>query len=159
MAFGDRQTTIRDIKGMQILARLLAEPDCDFHVLDLNDPSGAAVVESTEAGAGLDDQARQAYRRRLTEIDQALEEARELNNYGGVDRMLEERDALQSELSRAFGLGGRSRPTGSAAERARVNVTRRLRDAISRIGEQIPEAGQYLDSTVKTGAYCRFSPL
>jgi hypothetical protein len=76
-----------------------------------------------------------------------------------TEGLLAEQDALQRELSRAFGLGGRRRPSGTAAERARVNVTRRVRDAIGKIGEHLPDAARYLDRTVKTGTYCSFSPL
>lgn len=160
--FGGRETSLKDSKGMRILARLLDEPDREFHALDLNDPAGSAVVEPAldEAGVGgLDSQARAAYRRRLAEIDERLQEAREMNDAGAVESLLEEQEALQRELTRAFGLGGRRRRSGSAAERARVNVTRRVRDAIGRIGEQLPEAGRYLDSTVKTGTYCKYTAL
>jgi hypothetical protein len=161
--FAGREAAIRDSKGLQILARLLASPGREFHVLDLNAVSGsAAVVESAANEAaltGLDAQARDAYRRRLREIDETLEEAREMHDSARVEGLLEEQDALQRELSRAYGLGGRRRPSGSAAERARVNVTRRLRDAIGKIGEHLPDAGHYLDNTVKTGTYCKFSPM
>jgi hypothetical protein len=160
--FGSDETAIKDSKGMRILARLLAEPDREFHALDLNDPAGTAIVETglDEAGSGgLDRTAREAYRSRLADIEEALEEARERNDPGRVEVLLEEQDALQRELSRAYGLGGRRRASGTAAERARVNVTRRLRDAIARIGEQLPEAGRYLDTTVKTGTYCKYTAL
>jgi ATP/maltotriose-dependent transcriptional regulator MalT len=161
--FAGREAAIRDSKGLQILARLLGSPGREFHVLDLNAASGsAAVVESAANEAeltGLDARARDAYRRRLREIEETLEEAREMHDSARVEGLLEEQDALQRELSRAYGLGGRRRPSGSAAERARVNVTRRLRDAIGKIGEHLPDAALYLDSTVKTGTYCKFSPL
>jgi hypothetical protein len=166
--FAGREAAIRDSKGLQILARLLASPGREFHVLDLNAVGGgvgggmAAVVGSAAYEAaltGLDGQARDAYRRRLREIDETLEEAREMHDSARVEGLLEEQDALQREVSRAYGMGGRQRPSGSAAERARVNVTRRLRDAIGKIGEHLPDAALYLDSTVKTGTYCKFSPV
>jgi hypothetical protein len=34
-----------------------------------------------------------------------------------------------------------------------------VRDAIGKIGEHLPDAARYLDSTVKTGTYCKFTPL
>ncbi|MGH7896102.1 MAG: hypothetical protein ACREQL_15630, partial [Candidatus Binatia bacterium] len=47
---------------------------------------------------------------------------------------------------------------GSAlvVERARVNVTRRIRDAIDRIAEAHPELGTHLDRTIRTGARCSY---
>ena len=54
-------------------------------------------------------------------------------------------DALLRELKRAVGLGGRDRPTGSDAERARINVVRSLRRAIAAIAVQAPLLGAHLD--------------
>jgi hypothetical protein len=82
-----------------------------------------------------------------------------MSDVSGVEMLLEEQEALQRELTRAFGLGGRQRASGSAAERARVNVTRRIRDAIEKIGEHLPDAARYLDNTIKTGTYCKYTPL
>ena len=159
--FADGEAAVKDSKGVQILARLLGDPEREFHALDLNVPAGAAIVETVDGGglAGLDEQARAAYRRRLAEIAEALDEARAMNDVSGVEMLLEEQEALQRELTRAFGLGGRQRASGSAAERARVNVTRRIRDAIEKIGEHLPDAARYLDNTIKTGTYCKYTPL
>jgi hypothetical protein len=67
-------------------------------------------------------------------------------------------DALLRELKRAVGLGGRDRPTGSDAERARVNVVRSLRRAIAGIAQQAPLLGAHLDESVRTGRYCVYRP-
>ena len=75
---------------------------------------------------------------------------------GRLEKVRHERDALSSELERAFGLGGRARASGSASERARVNVQRRLKDAIGRIAEHDSAMGRFFDKAVSTGTYCRF---
>ena len=75
-----------------------------------------------------------------------------------AERLREERDALTAELRRAVGLGGRLRKIGSVTERARVNVTRRVRDAIARVAEAHPELGRYLTESIRTGTYCSFRP-
>ena len=91
-SFAGTTVLLRDLKGMQYLARLLAEPGREFHVLDLvTAPPGAAVdpgqvsgdglrVGTDDAGPLLDDQARQAYRRRLTEVDEDIAEAEEMGD-------------------------------------------------------------------------------
>jgi hypothetical protein len=56
------------------------------------------------------------------------------------------------------GLGGRDRSTASNAERARVSVTRAIRSAIERIGEQNPALGTHLDAAIRTGTYCSYRP-
>ena len=71
----------------------------------------------------------------------------------------EEIDFITRELSQAFGLGGKARPTSDAAERARVNVRRRLKDVIRRVTEQHADTGRYLENTIKTGTYCRYTPM
>ncbi len=158
LAFRGRQVLLQPTRGMEWLERLIAEPGREWHVLDLaGDPE--APRDPTDSGPLLDRQARDAYRRRLEAIPGELEEADGRRDEAMRDRLLEEQTLLQRELGRAFGLGGRDRPAGKAAERARVNVTRRLRDAIRRISEQHPEAGNYLDKTVKTGRYCSFNPV
>jgi hypothetical protein len=57
-----------------------------------------------------------------------------------------------------MGLGGRERKTGSAAERARVNVQRRLADAMKKIDEACAPLGRLLGRSIRTGAYCAYEP-
>jgi hypothetical protein len=64
----------------------------------------------------------------------------------------------QDELSRAVGLGGRARPAASATERARVNVQRRLEDAVARVSEADAELRAGSAAGVHTGTSCCFRP-
>lgn len=157
VSFNGVSSLLRATKGVEMLALLTAKPDTDLHVLDL---SGARPdVVHGDAGPTLDTKARTEYESRLRDLGEELEEAEEFGDTGRVDVAQGEIDFITRELSRAFGLGGRSRRTGDAAERARVNVRRRLKDAIARIAEQNPDAGRYLENTIKTGAYCRYTPM
>jgi len=154
---GGKTATMRDSKGLQMLARLVMRPDTDIHVLDL--ASSRNVADGGDAGPMLDDQARNEYRRRVEELREELDEAESLADEGRAEALRSELDFISRELSRAFGLGGRRRAAGDATERARVNVRRRIKDAVERIAEQLPEAGRYLENTVKTGRYCRYTPM
>ncbi len=73
-------------------------------------------------------------------------------------RIAAERDSLVEALTQAYGLGGRPRRPGSAAERARTAVTARIKDAIRRIGEAHPELGRHLARSVRTGTFCSYEP-
>jgi len=106
----------------------------------------------------LDARAKDAYRRRLAEIEEDIEEARALADSEREAQAETERDFLVRELSRAVGLGGRDRRAGSASERARASVTRAVRSAMVRIREQIPSLGEHLDRSVRTGVYCAYVP-
>jgi hypothetical protein len=75
-----------------------------------------------------------------------------------MTRLREERESILSELSRATGLGGRARAAASVTERARVNVQRRLKDAIARVSEADERLGRHLERSVRTGTFCCFRP-
>jgi predicted ATPase len=153
-----RAFRLRDSRGMQMLARLIAIPGKDIHVLDLMEPGADQPVDSGDSGQVLDDRARREYRRRAESLRSQLEEAESLNDLAGAEAAREELEQLSSELSRAYGLGGRARRAGSNVERARVNVQRRLKHAIDRIAGECPEAGRHLNWAIRTGSFCSYRP-
>ena len=160
VAFDGRTVRVRDLKGMRYLSRLLAEPGREFHVLDLVALEGGSRGRPVlgDAGELLDAHAKQAYRRRLAEIDEDLDEADAQGDAARAAQATVERDFLLRELAGAVGLGGRDRRAASASERARAGVTRAVRQAVARIGEHNPSLGEHLDRTVRTGTYCAYVP-
>jgi tetratricopeptide (TPR) repeat protein len=169
--FDGRTVRVRDLKGMRYLARLLTEPGREYHVLDLvaaetghsawTDSSQAANLSQSalgDAGEILDAQAKDAYRRRLAEIDDDIEQARSNGDSERAAQAEAERDFLVRELARAFGLSGRDRRAASASERARAGVTRAIRQAIARVGEHHDQLGEHLSRTIRTGTYCAYFP-
>jgi hypothetical protein len=120
---------------------------------------GLAVRAGTgDAGVALDTQAKSQYRSRLEDLRADVEEAEAFNDPERAARAREEMDFIAQELSSAVGLGGRDRRAASAAERARVNVTRALKREIRRIGEQDARLGRELSTTVRTGTFCAYEP-
>ena len=170
VVFDGDSVLLHDLKGMRYLERLLAEPGREFHVLDLVAAErGAPLVPSptvTEhqrrhsdgAGPVLDAQAKQAYRRRLDEIDEDIEEAKVMGDSHRVALAEADREYLVHELASAYGLGGRERQVGSDSERARASVTRALRYAVERIAEHHPKLATHIEQTVCTGTYCSYVP-
>jgi hypothetical protein len=171
VSFEGHTVRVRDRKGMRYLARLLADPGREHHVLDLvaaETGSGAQVDSGQaaglprsalgDAGEGLDAHAKDAYRRRLAELEDDLEQARAMGDAERAAQAAAERDFLVRELARAFGLGGRERRAASASERARAAVTRAVRQAMTRIAEHHPLLGQHLSRTIRTGTYCTYVP-
>ena len=168
---GGRVVVVRDLKGLRYIERLLAEPDREFHVLDLvavesgtlstGAPAGDHGGDSRLSAIGmpmLDEQARAAYRRRLAEVEEDIDEATTMND--PARRALAERDReyLIAELRSAVGLAGHQRSTGSSAERARTAVTRSVRYALARLAEHHPMAAAHLEQRVRTGTYCSYTP-
>ena len=170
ICFGELTVMMRDLKGFRYLERLLADPGREFHVLDLvaveqgSLPTGGTAspgeIVASDAGSGLpllDDQARQAYRRRLAEVDDDIEEATRMNDLGRVELAQRDREYLIAELTQAAGLGGRQRTTGGTAERARTSVTRSIRYALDRLADHHPAVSAHLGQSVHTGTYCVYS--
>jgi tetratricopeptide (TPR) repeat protein len=162
---------LRDQKGLHYLARLLADPGREFQVLDLviggrAEPGKTSrtgepdltVPGGLDAGPLLDAEAKESYRRRLVEIEEDIEEARSMGNSERAAQADAERDFIVRELARAFGLSGRNRRASSASERARVSVTRSVRQAMARIREHDLPLGQHLDRAIRTGTYCAYLP-
>jgi tetratricopeptide (TPR) repeat protein len=112
--FDGHTVRVRDVKGMRYLARLLADPGREHHVLDLvaAETAGGTQVRSNQAanlprstlgdaGELLDAQAKDAYRRRLAEIDDDIEQARATGDAERAAQADAERDFLVRELARA----------------------------------------------------------
>jgi hypothetical protein len=171
VTFQGHTTRLRDLKGLRYLAHLLGEPGRDVHVLEMiageqggsidaadSGTAGLRISSGSDAGALLDARAKEAYRRRLGEIDEDIEEAVAAGDHERAAQAEAERDFLVRELARAVGLGGRDRRASSDSERARASVTRAIRQAMARIHEHHRELAEHLDRAVRTGTYCAYLP-
>jgi len=174
IAFAGQGFRLKDVKGLHYLAYLLRNPGREFHVLDLA-AAGQGVqaggprmspardddlhpARLSDTGPVLDEQAKTAYRARLRELEEELAEATSWADPVRAARARQEMQFLADELAAAVGLGGRDRTTGSAAERARVNITRAIRAALARIRAHSPALADHLDATIHTGTFCSYAP-
>jgi tetratricopeptide (TPR) repeat protein len=157
IACNDAVFRLKDSRGLRILALLIASADREFHVVDLAAPPGEAGL-ADDAGDALDARAVGAYKTRIVELREELAEAESWSDQGRATRLREELDQLASELARGLGLGGRARKVSSSVERARVNVRKRVQDAIVKIGEHSALLAQHLEWAIKTGTFCAYHP-
>ena len=111
-----------------------------------------------DAGAVLDARARTAYRHRIEQLRAEADDALAAGLLETAEAREAELEQLVHQLAAAFGVGGRDRRASSAAERARLNVTRALRTALARMSEAVPGAGDALDRRIRTGLYCVYEP-
>jgi hypothetical protein len=159
-------TTVRlpSTKGLQYLAELIAHPGIERHVLDLVDRVEGVSADGIDrralgdAGELLDTRARTAYRRRIEQLRTDADDAIAAGRLESAEAAQDELDQLVAQLAAAFGLGGRERKAASAAEKARLNVTRALRASIAKLVEAVPDAGAHLDRRLRTGLYCAYDP-
>ena len=156
LTWAGRDTRLKHARGLEILEQLLREPGREFHVLALGGGDAGEVIDLGDAGELLDEDARTAYRQRLRELEQEMEEAQAWADTGRRDRLQAEIEFLSDELGRAVGLGGRARRSGAAVERARSNVQKRIRAVIRKLDETWPELASHLDTHVRTGIYVSY---
>lgn len=148
---------LRDSRGISILAKLVEHPKREFHATDLVAPAGEqGHVE--DAGEVLDARAIATYKRRLEDLREAEAEATKHADLHRAARVREEIEALASELAQGVGLGGRGRKASSSAEKARINVRKRILDAITRIREHSPALAKHLERSIRTGTFCSYNP-
>jgi tetratricopeptide (TPR) repeat protein len=152
LTIGGRTVRLRHSKGLAQLAVLLANPGREISAVEL----AGGVPAPRAPDPVLDEPARRAYRQRLTELDQALDRAAARGDATAGGQLEAERAALVAQLKRAAGLAGRPRGFSDEAERARVNVTRTIRQALDRILAADPEAGRHLLASVRTGIRCAY---
>jgi AAA ATPase domain len=184
VGFAGNAFRLRDTRGLGYIAHLLRHPAAEFHSLDLFggiasqrdedegsqsaqglpraaedlEKAGIQITGLGDAGEMLDDQAKVAYRRRLGELREELEEAKEAANVKRAEQAEAEIDALTRELSRAVGLGGRNRRASSASERARQTITKTIKAVIERIAQGDAQLGDILSRCIKTGTFCSYQP-
>lgn len=163
---------IKDSKGLRYLAMLLAAPGREIHALDL--VTGASGVDPSLRGTVtpyddrditvgtnspvIDRSARVAYQHRLAELEDDIAEADRFGDHERASIARGEQAFLVRELASALGLDGRDRMAVSAAERARVNVTRAIRSSLAKIDSYSPVLGRHLDATIRTGVFCAYVP-
>jgi tetratricopeptide (TPR) repeat protein len=177
IAYDGRVCRLKDTRGVGYLVQLLRHPGREFHAAELLALASAPEVDRAlsasrmrddeaaemglhaarpgESDAAVDPKARAAYRRRLAELREELEEARAHFDIGRARRAREEIDALTSELSATLGFGGR-RP-GSDAERARLKVTKAIKGVLARISATHPALARHLTRSVRTGTFCCYA--
>ncbi len=170
--------TLKDVKGLSYIQRLLQHPGVEFHALDLLGMPAASVTDESsrvehhassldvgvtirpgltgDAGEMLDAQAKRDYKRKLLELNEELEDRLERGDHKRAEQVESEIEFLEREIARAVGSGGRDRRAGSAAERARLNVTRAIKGALLKISERDAALGAVLDRRIKTGLFCSY---
>lgn len=159
---GDRTFRMKAVRGLHYLSILLENPDREFHALDLlmavarSDPDQAQRHAPVASDALLDPTAKSAYKRRIDELREEIDDAEASADLGRRELAQNELDFIVAQLSTALGLKGRDRTWSDPGERARVSVTKSLKRCLTKIGDQDKELAYFLDSTIDTGMYCRF---
>ncbi len=160
ITYGGTVVRMKDAKGLRYIAVLLRDPEREFYAGDLLGSITERAGKSIEGDLGpvLDSTGRVAYKQRIEELRDELEEAEANNDIGRAEKARTEIDLLAHALSGAIGLSGRQRRTGSSSERARLVVTKAIKASLARIDHAHPALGRLLANSIRTGTFCSYRP-
>ena len=150
--------TMGDARGLQHLHRIVAVQGQEIHAADLVTPGSSALVGAQARDALLDDEAKRAYRARITDLQAEVERAARRGQTEREARAQSELDLLLDELRRAVGLRGRDRHAPDDAERARMAVRKAISSSLARVAEHDPVFAAHLRTSVRTGLRCAYVP-
>jgi tetratricopeptide (TPR) repeat protein len=171
LTFAGRSARLKQSRGLDYLALLLAEPEREWHALDLTAavrggpatgrrPSARELADERlavrglgDAGGTLDARGKAEYRARRNALRAEVADAEAAGDAMHAARARAELEVLDRALAAAYGFGGRDVRAVSAAERARVAATKAIRQAIAACRREHPALGAHLDAAVRTGRF------
>jgi tetratricopeptide (TPR) repeat protein len=176
VSFGGISSRLKHAKGLVYLACLLQHPSIEFSAVDLvyvdqghDLASGSAHLHDGgdqhdvrndlgDAGVALDSKAKAQYRRRIKELKEEVDEAKQLNDVGRTERLQAELDFLTAELVAAVTKNGKDRKAASHVERARLAVYKRIEFSLREIRRANPALAAHLTAAIRTGYNCVYLP-
>jgi len=165
---------LRDSKGINYVAHLLANPGREVHAIELaqidsgsaTTPVGRANFEDEglhvshlgDAGEILDERAKTEYKARLNELEEEIADAESNNDPERLSQAIEQRDALTQQLTSAFGIGGRSRNAADPGERARKAVSGAITRSLKIFRREHTTLWHHVDSSLSMGIFFSYCP-
>ena len=153
---GRRRFRLRHSKGLDYVARLIAQPGREIHALDLASDGATPSRHDRTTLSPLDAEARRAYAERIADLETELDRYEAGGDLARASAARDEIEWIRREIAAAYGLGGTARPGPTPAERARQSVTKAIRVVIGRIEEEDQELGRHLDRSIRTGTFCSY---
>jgi hypothetical protein len=129
----------------EILRSLLTSHDEDHE----DDAESLQVTYGGDAGEAIDVQTGDAYRKRLKELKQRLDDANELDDVEGRERIMEEMEIIKRELSASTRPDGRPRREKAIDKRAYDAVNKALKKTQDDLSKHCAEFGQHLDECIQ----------
>ena len=169
---------IKHEKGLLYIHYLLRNPGTEINAFELSKlsnpvPSTDLSKESTtsglenefitsdpfsHAGDAIDSEALEIYRVQHREIIEEINEAKNNNDIGRVEKLLEDKEGLENHLTKSTGLGGRPRKLTDIADRARNTVSKAIHKAMRHLEPKCPELVAYLKGNIHIGFVSTYKP-
>jgi len=159
LKYDGKMVLMEDARGMTYLARLLVDPQQVVPAASLL-ASVAGIdprIATGSSGRLLDDEAFANYRTRYLELQEEIEEAREMNDHARIAELESEQEAFEIEIAKATGLGGKKREK-TDADRVRRNVSMAVTRAIDSIRDEHQVLGRHLRNSISSGLSFCYDP-
>nr|WP_298789473.1 hypothetical protein [uncultured Allomuricauda sp.] len=153
LRYANESAVLKDSKGLQDIAKLLANPESEIHCTEL-----MGTVLDSDGTELADNKALGDYKSKIQQLQSDISDAEEMGHALKADELREEYDVLLEHLSQVTGLANKARKIGSSLEKARSAVTWRIRSAIKKIEKVHPKLSKHLSNSIKTGTYCSYTP-
>lgn len=159
LAFEGKTIHLKHAVGFAYIAHLLTEPNRYIPAVTLHslrtgiDP----LVSTGSSGPILDDVGRRNYERRYRGLEEELDEARQNQDLGRIEKLESEMEQVTEQVLTATGLGGRTREL-SDIEKVRKSVSRAVSLALGRISEKHESLGRHLTTAITSGRIFRYAP-
>jgi hypothetical protein len=159
LTFEGKTIYLKHAVGLEYLVRLLMEPRRYIPAVTLNslrtgiDP----LISTGSSGPILDDVGRKNYERRYRELEEELDEARQNQDLGRIEKLESEMEQVTEQVLTATGLGGRTREL-SDIEKVRKSVSRAVSLALARISKEHESLGRHLTTAITSGRIFRYAP-
>jgi hypothetical protein len=148
---GSRRTGLTDLKGFTLIRTLLDNPGRQISSVALVSGELGAYAIGFKGLDAIDAGAKRAYKHQLQQLSHDQDEALRRQDFARAAALEAEEDALQEQLKRDLGLGGRPRTVGSDLERARKTASARFNRALQRIRKLVPALAEHLKAAVHCG--------
>ena len=153
MAYEGKQVLMTEVKGFIDLAKLLGNPEKQFHCIEL---MGSGLEANAEPL--FDEKAKRSYQKKIRELQEEIRWSENNNDLQRSTYLHEEYDQIVEHLTSSLGLKGKVRKSYDNLDKTRSAVTWRIRNAIQRIEKVHPMLGKHLSTSIRTGILCSYSP-
>lgn len=153
--YSGRQFTLSNSVGLWYLRELLSHSNQVFDPVELESARTGVRGRSSNSSTGesFDAEAKREYARKLSEIDEELEEAVQFNDLASIERLQSQREKLIDHISKATGKGGKAR-VSTDASRARKNIRQQINRDIDRMSKFCPELAEHLRTAFQGESLC-----
>lgn len=160
--FNGTTVPANNLKGLDYIALLLAQPGRKVHVAELlatvAGDAGISKHATSRGAAILDKKTFADCQKEFDELREELAEAEKNQDRGRQQAAQAKIDKLAAHVSKSTGLGGKQRRIGDDTDRSRKAISNAISRALTEIGKSNNDLWRHLANSLSTGQFVSYSP-